>query len=722
MQRSLLCTLFILVMASLAFSQATVTKFPFGAYVGMYHGFFDGSLNQPSNQYTSDVWKLWNRVLGFNTAFETFYMSRGFTSVPNSPVTGYRVCKEFLMKPGNGNLLSPILESRVLEIPSRQKLYERADNHAPGISDLAEGQYILFRTLLRSFARENPDGIHTPVARDAVIRIDTSSRGISVSNIGAIGWEGLIFDDIQVNASEWSGDRYTNRYTFRKRNFNFHNDTTFLYLRLVIDNSAPTSRASRLHCRLFDRNYPDRVLVDAQFEVRDGTIVLPFSIHESGDPFYWLFSPTLELRGESLQPSCSFTLKSLSIYDAIGKAVVEDNILQSTTPVNYNTLIDDGILYIASPNRTPNPLRSIVCLADEANIGNIRPMCVVRDYIQARARGNCYFYIVQPEGTYETNFTTFNRVLSEVGTGRLYVAPNPYPIRWDPSNRNSDYIETNYRVMLAESPRKTSAFAERLRLLQEDVRRNFSPALPTMFVILQSQEDRAPMVNLQLPSAPEIIAQGFISLLANYKGILSYQIDPGATPTNRNIYRDESRHPDQFFHSARQESSIQDSARIGHRAIADVLNSRVIGSTAYPTLGDFLLAANVESFELIGRSLYVNSATSLRLAGQDNVALGQAHIVNNNGSPATRAALIGIGYAKLPNSPIGTSYYLLMNLNRDTSTSMVSLTFKSTSYRSIRVSDLTAGSITDKVYSVNEAVQLTVPKMRGILVKVAGQR
>jgi hypothetical protein len=688
----------------------------------MYHGFFDGSINRSSNQYSSDVWKLWNRVLGFNTAFETFYMSRGFTSVPNTPAAGYRACREFLMKPGNGNLLSPVLESRVLEIPSRPLLYERPDNHAPGISDLAEGQYLIFRTLLRSFDQANPDGIHTPLGRDGVIRIDTSARGISVSNAGPAGWEGTIFDDIQVNAAEWSGDRYTNRYTFRRRNFNFSHDTTFFYLRIIIENTTPTSLPSRMRCRLFDRNHPNRMLIDAQFVIKDGSVVLPFSIHEADDPFYWLFSPKLEIRGEGLQPSCSFIVKSVSLYDAIGKAVVEDNILQSATPINYNALIDDGILYIAAPNRTPTPLKPIVCLADEANIGNILPMRVVRDYIQARARGSCFFYIVQPEGTYETNCATFNRVLGELGTARLYVAPNPYPIRWDPSNRNSGFIETNYRTMLAESPGKTAAFAERLRLVQEDVRKNFATAPPTMFVILQSQEDRAPMVNLQLPSAPEIIAQGFIAILADYKGILSYQIDPGAAPSNRNVYRDECRHPEQFFNYARQSSSIQDSARIGHRAIADVLNSRVIGSTTYPTLGDFLLAATIENFELIGKSLYANSLTSLRLTAQENVTLSQAHIVNNNGSTATRAALIGIGYARLPNSPIGTSYYLIMNLNRDTSTCTVSLTFTSTSYRSVRVSDLTEGSMTDKAYSMDKSVAVTVPKMRGILVKVIGQR
>jgi hypothetical protein len=607
----------------------------------------------------------------------------------------------------SGTYTSPVIASDQFLLPDTEKILCNR-GHLPNFTDLSEAQYIKINNVLITPHR---DSTHAML-------IDTSSvRGLTVAKVGncvdvvnnrAVRYSQEVISDIQIQGTEWWTTRFNNYHALRPRTFDTTKQTNGdswanFTVRIVANriNQSSDGINNTLQVTLSNQHWDT---VNSQNKTLiNGTTV---SLSNQGTNTFWLpfhlvvnsldagdkFSPKLTINA-NVGPGAHIQISEICIYDSLGVLVVEDNFLNTNlsryfwTYSSYSTIISQGF------SNYPTP---IIQLSDEPGVGSFVPTSRVADYIQS-ASSNMKFFIAGPEGYPDSDIV--KRLFNDFGTNRLnklYIAPDPYRIGKDDDTnsyvryRNNLYYENTYSITYS------------LRTVKNiiDLYSGLYLQKPTFWTVQQCQDDG----NLRMPTTAEVIAEGYISLLANCKGLLYWTIR--LDNENQGIYKKLSNASDLLLMS-----NLNYSPKTGMKAIGDFLNTQVVGDWT-KTQGEILLNNDIPEFSVVSKEEGYSKTLNMGASKNFKVLLKQVEIID----PSTRLTRSSSGEYGMAGfgtfEKNDTTYLLITNLDHDTSNLMIRLTFHvnpAFSYKFIQISDLANTIVWEKYLPANGQYVFTLP-------------
>lgn len=635
--------------------------FPIGGYIYSYHG-VNGGLEVPVWENIPGVvgimtkWKNW---FDWNIHHTEFGWSSGYdVNIDSFTARNFYTPVHHFKKwidDHNGEYLPPIISYRA---GYSHKNYFTQNNSIPKFFELSLGQYINISKCSKTI-NVNSEEDYILLSSDSRVRMRADNKGFDVVNseraadqnstgsainINALTQEFPIIDDIQIWGSELAsnGSKYLNRSVIRPWTFNTTTTSTdtlaHFYVRIIIDQPlepGSTGSANSLTITLKNQYpvYNNNIIasVTQPITTSTNTVILNFNLdlNETQKYISHAFGIKLEAR-INLAPGGSIGIKDITIYDAIGKAVMENDFL-NTKDFAYGDLVDDSKIGSDS---------LIVELGDESTIGSFECMRKVKDFITGK-NSNVHFYFTAPENC---NDKTRKRILDKIGDNeKIIIAPDPYCF----SKNNAD----NYKNEIVNALCK-GALAPWKNFIQ-----NRYPK-PTLYAVLQTHEWR----NLRLPSKGEIISETYATLMNNFKGIFYYAVTQDGNYSA--IYK--ARIPQDSFNTVY--NYLSDPSKVCDEysnAMPIISNFLKKPRTDGRSNGSLLLTAENLSYDFVGVDANLNNLNMKEVNicyPGSKVNVGTIAIVDNSGNLVSTSNLLGATYFE---DSIENAYLMLTNLNRD---------------------------------------------------------
>lgn len=630
--------------------------FPIGGYIYSYHG-VNGGLEVPVWENIPGIdgimtkWKNW---FGWNIHHTEFGWSSGYdVNIDSFTAKNFYTPVHHFKKwidDHNSEYLPPIISYRA---GYSHKNYFTQNNSIPKFFELSLGQYINISKCSKTI-NVNSEEDYILLSSDSRVRMRADNKGFDVvnsegaadQNSTALTQKIPIIDDIQIWGSElaWNGSKYLNRSVIRPWTFNTTTTSTHtlahFYVRFIfkrLSGSSLSSLKDSLSITLknqyppYDNSIIASVTQPITTALADTMVILEFSLDANEKVKYNSHAFGIKLEaGIQLLPGSSFQIKNITIYDAIGKAVMENNFL-NTTDFTYGDLVDDSKIGSDS---------LIVELGDESTIGSFECMRKVKDFITGK-NSNVHFYFTAPENC---NDKTRKRILDKIGDNdKIIIAPDPYCF----SKNNAD----NYKNEIVNALCK-DALAPWKNIIQ-----NRYPK-PTLYAVLQTHE----CGNLRLPSKGEIISETYAALMQNFKGIFYYAVVQD--DANNAIYKTSI--PKNGFNDIF--NFLADSLNVSEGFCAAMpIISEFLGKprTDGPSNGSLLSANNILKCDFVGVDAYLNNVNSKDVdvcPANSLLDIGIIKIIDNYGNVVSTSNLLGTAYFEDSN---GNAYLILTNMNRD---------------------------------------------------------
>ena len=708
------------------FPQNTTTLFPFGAYVGLYHGIRDGmNLNSYDSSTQGANFSNWNNWMGINNHLVEFRGGQdGIIGDFYDPV---KVYAEWLGANGQ-NYADPILVSTFWRYNSGGVCFEGhgGNDLQPGFTMLSEGHYLFFDHATA--------GINQNIEYDMIVLnsqlfsgdLDLiphilDSGGFSIYNDASSTVGAKIINNIQIKGTEWQNNKFTNYHSIRPRNFNTRQgssttpDTAVFYLSFEIESSGTNPSNDILSIELTNQhggNAQDPLIIfpnGNEIQISTGVSVLPFYIvvNTSGNnnaPYE--FGPKLEVNA-TLTSGANVIIRNIKIYDEMGKAVVEDDYLGSnpegyTKAYNYDAILTSAYNYFTNFNK-----RIIIHLCDESVVGNFAVMKTIREYIENNM-SSPYFYVTTPEGMGKP---LIRRLFKELGVSNLYVGVDPYKME-----TNDDYSYPTYINNLIDlSENSFSYLLKEVRNVASEA--EFNSSKPYLYSIPQAHA----WGSLRAPTEAEMITEGYISLLNNYKGILYYNINVQAGyKTIYEMYNPQNSQFPTLWDFVADSSNVVIEAKNALHAVSSFLNTP-IRTDQSQTQGDYILESDLTDFAIVGLDDSYDQSQHYRDLDLGNIGkakLIRCDIINGTTGEIldpNEHALLGIGYFEKNEN----ANFLISNLDHDLEEARVRLSFKTEASDFLKVTDLTNdNSVNGRIYPANGKVFLTIPAKGSVILEV----
>lgn len=676
------------------------TKFPFGEYVYEHYPRLDSN---GVNSTRQQLFKLWQDSLNANNQVIEFQTDENYGPA-------IRNLNNLIF---NLSLQQPVLRSSFIKTTGKN--YYEKQGYAPGFDKISEGHYLIFPNCVSITNPADNNSIITVNPPPANYTIQTNVDGsIHIQNNGNIN-KVKIIDDVNIAMSS------NNRYALSPREFNIRsingNGYSIFYLSIEFSNTTDIAKNVNLYATLTNQN-PNGGNNENQKPIDNIPIrifpgnrgVIEFKLLNSLDPamFFW---PKLTIDAQT-PSNFQFTINSIKIYDAMGKAVVEDSILYKVNSTDYNyTALLDTIKY--------NSIQPIFHLCDESTIGNSMVMKEVRNFIDNKFGTTPHYFFTTMAIEDQSTRTNYN-LLKVLGTNNLIYAPDIYPIGGF-INSIYEYFPYFWRVVDARVQCNSyNIISRRLR----DLARSFSPQ-PFLITVPQAHGwgDAQHGVVLWDPLYSHILAESYLTLLNDFKGILYWAIIPDTDPMHKTIY---TRYLGNIGETnfLLNPDNIVPHKKAAIKKVGEFLN-RPLVNTPNVTIGDKLLHCRVEDNAIIGVTPegYPNYGNNIVNLGDENrVLLKSIDIINpTNGSILSEtpdsSRTIGIGNIN-DNVNGNKAYFLIASLDLDTiRTTKLRLNFKTNSSMFLKVTT-NDNQFANRIYPANGVVLLTLPANGIIMLEV----
>jgi len=694
--------LFIFLINGFSQNAQPFSHFPYGTYIYKSHGLSEAVYGLDSS---ISAFRLWKNELNANN--QVLKLGRGY-GLSNDTIGLYSRLDSLLDDRYNLQLQPPIIISSCFEGPP----------DLPLLSDIADGQYIKFLhgSSDNIIVTNNIPGYRVSYLNDGGISFTNCNSSTTTNNKQIVYTR--IIDNVSVENS------YNNNVSIRPRDCNTVNNEATFYISIEcsINYTSGTGTSSKslsntnfLNVSLINQN-PDYGDSDVNHQplgqyisIINGVQTLSFKLIANRDITIssWLFWPKLTISCLT-DPGFSFTIKNIKIYDAMGKSVIEDNYLGKTSYIN--NIILNGLTQLPKP---------ILHLCDEPTIGNFSVMRKIQDYIDTKLAANeHYYYVTAAEESY--NSSSNERLLNNLSKQKLIFAPDIYPIReinnYGVYSDRDSTLYSLYNTNLIDLG-YTYSFRSQAKKFRDLVSASGTPA-PYLYCVPQAHgwENAACR-----PSFSEIVTEGYLALLYDYKGISYWTILPDADVTHRNIYIPYVPPMDRMIFINNRNNLVQPTAS-AIKKVGEFLN-RAMTNEPGIKIGDKLLQNHIDpNCVIIGDTS--NYVDNLMIGSTSKVLLNSVDIIDmqNGGRTLSHTPndprLVGVGYLNTVSQP-EKSFFLITNLDKDNSRdTKLRLKFNTSRRMFLRVTANDEINVCNRLYPANGLVLLTLPAKGALLIEV----